>query len=290
MTTVEEPALGGWSGDFSYEYYRTLIETLEARFDVRPLSAFRTASRTQPLALLRHDVDVCLDRAVELARFERELGVRSTYMVIPDSPLYDVEANAEALRTIEAMGHEIGLHYAHEYGESEDGSDDVDLERQRMRIRRARRRLESLGIGPIASVSFHLPTDRVLEGPSSIAGLVNAYGRELMSTYISDSGGRWREGPPIGSIDGLTDPSTVQVLTHPIWWGLSHEPPIVRYVERVSEYDRLTDEMIDELVTIYPKAEPYVRASARDWDADSIRASRTAGEPERRRIPTSERP
>lgn len=239
--------------EFSFDAYRTLLNTLRTRFAVAPIGAAPDRlSSDAPVAFLRHDVDVSLDRALELARVERDVGVRSTYMVLPDTPLYDLEADRETLATIADMGHEIGIHY--DLGDcnapiGEDGLTDAE----RAGIDRVRQRLERLGLGPVRSVSFHQPDDRVLEGPPTIAGLVNAYSETLMATYISDSSGRWREGSPTESIETADPTQPFQLLTHPVWWGDGHAPPRERLLAVLDSHEADPEPIAAELASVCPR-------------------------------------
>lgn len=248
--------LEGWAEDFSYDYYRTLVRTLQANFELRTLSEYRPERSTDDrVAFVRHDVDVCLERALELAELEYELGIRSTYMVLPDTPLYDLEEERDLLHLIHEFGHEIALHCDLSGVEPDEpvGRDGL-APGERRRVDAAGRYLEELGIDPVASVSFHRPSERVLEGPRTIAGMVNAYNPDLLSAYISDSSGRWREGDPLESILESVGADRLQVLTHPIWWGERHAPPLDRFAAVAAELDAIDDRTYEELVSIYP---PY---------------------------------
>src|ERR1017187_6433508 len=104
----------GWSEDFSYDYYRRILATVTTRFTPR---LFRDAAQlpawTAPSVFLRHDIDISLPPAVRMAAVEQQSGTASTYMVMPQSRLYDVSRSESArmLREIAAMGHEIGVHF-----------------------------------------------------------------------------------------------------------------------------------------------------------------------------------
>jgi hypothetical protein len=245
--------LEGWAEDFSYDYYRTLLKTLRATFELRTLSEYRPdRSPGERVAFVRHDVDVCLERAVEMAELEHELGVRSTYMVLPDTPLYDLEEERDLLHLIHEFGHEIALHCDLSGVEPDEpvGRDGLSPS-ERRRIDGARQRLKELGIRSVDSVSFHRPSERVLEGPRTIDGMVNAYNPELLSAYVSDSSGRWREGDPLESIVANASADRLQVLTHPIWWGETHEPPLERFAAVADRFDASDPRTYEELVSIY---------------------------------------
>src|SRR6185295_15370416 len=94
---------------FSYAHYR---ETLSAARVSHAFAAFDAPDTgAKPSLLLRHDVDFCPQAALRLATLEAELGVVSTYFVLPHGP-YDVLGSAfAAIRAIVALGHRLGPHY-----------------------------------------------------------------------------------------------------------------------------------------------------------------------------------
>ena len=245
---------------FQYDFYRQLLSTIEREFEFRTLASYPSCrSGDRPVAFMRHDVDVCLDEAVEMARIEHDLGIQSTYMVLPSTPLYDVGDKRDRIAEIRSLGHEIGLHCDVEFqtdpaildGRTDDGGLTPGERRQ---IRLERERLASVLDEPIRSMSYHQPIERVLYGPSHVAGMVNAYSRELMSTYISDSGGRWREGSPIESVTRAIGSDSIQVLTHPVWWAEGAGSPFERFLQVADRLDVIDERVRDELVSIFP---PY---------------------------------
>jgi len=70
----------------------------------------------RPAFILKHDVHgVPLPALLEFAEAERSMGIPGTYFFMaPDHPLtrpaYDFAAQAEAMRAVVAMGHEVGAH------------------------------------------------------------------------------------------------------------------------------------------------------------------------------------
>ena len=213
---------GGWSSDFSYAYLRQLLRAARSNFEVCLLSdTLRVVKASErPALFLRHDVDVCLRRALRMAEIEHELGVRATYMLMTDSPLYALEddASKQIIRRLATMGHEIGLHYNPDEGER---TGDRRVSAWEARIDSACEQLEKVSGLPVASISFHRPPAQCLQGPLTVNGRVNAYASQLMDWYLSDSKGYWREGEPLPH---LLRPRKLllQLLLHPIWWGAEH--------------------------------------------------------------------
>ena len=84
-----------------------------------------TRPRDGEYLAIRHDVDHHLDRALKMARIEREEGIRSTYYLLPpgdydtpqnyygrivDGQIYYSAEVAEGALELQSLGHEVGLH------------------------------------------------------------------------------------------------------------------------------------------------------------------------------------
>jgi hypothetical protein len=208
-----------WAGDFTYDFLGELFAIARERGDVRLLAEGVEA----PGLVVRHDVDLSLQRAVGVGEAESRAGVRATYLVMVDSPLYDLDdrSSGEALDTLDAQGHDVGLHMdLGPRGERPQLSiDDIAPEVEACRDRLA----AVLGRAP-RSISFHRPPDPLVAALAPVAevcGMVNAYAQPLMRCYLADSAGAWRHGDPRPTL--RTPPcETVQLLIHPFWWGDEH--------------------------------------------------------------------
>ena len=210
---------GGWSEELTYSYLHRLLNAVTERFDLRLLRDAEGDPQA-PCAVLRHDVDVCLKPAVALAEREADWGVRATYLVQVDCPLYrlDDDAGQTALAKIAELGHEIGLHVDVELAAR---GGPAAIER---RVGEAASVLASMTGAAVQTVSFHRPSPDLIRGPERVAGMINAYARPLMARYLSDSEGRWREGEPLAQVES-TQSRFLQLLVHPIWWAEDHLSP-----------------------------------------------------------------
>jgi len=198
--------------EFTYDRYRSFLERLDdTGFDFRTF-----AEGAGPgTVLLRHDVDLSIEKALTTARIEAERGIEATYCVLLSSPLYNpLEGKRrEQLRAIEALGHEVALHFStHEYWRADEEPETAALE---SRVGDEREILGTALSGTPGTVSFHIPPSWVLD--RSFDTFRNAYAPAYFSemTYLADSGQRWRTDPP----DTPDPPSEVQILTHPGLWG-----------------------------------------------------------------------
>ncbi|MGI8961575.1 MAG: hypothetical protein ACR2IV_17795 [Bryobacteraceae bacterium] len=230
--------MSGWGADFSYSYLRRLLEVVRSDFAPRLLGD--AAQLRQPtdkrLAFVRHDVDVDLNKALRMAEIEREHSVPASYMIMNASLMYTLREGsvARALREIQSLGHEIGMHFdCPEELRQEEG----ELSQIEGKIATACSELEECIGAPIKSLSFHRPIPWLLRGPLLIGSRVNAYAKELMEWYLSDSKGCWREGEPLPKLRHPKS-TNLQLLTHPIWWGDTHLSPAERLDEFFTEKTR----------------------------------------------------
>lgn len=197
--------------EFTYDWYRDFLRRLSAEgYEFRSFDD-QLSDRD---VVLRHDVDLSLDAAVEMAQIEADAGVESTYCVLLTSPLYNpLEGEyRETLAEIASLGHEVIPHVStHAYWE---GGEIPDAEAIERRVAEEQSVLETaVSVGE--TVSFHRPPSWVLD--RGFEGFQNAYAPEFFSDigYVADSNQRWREDPSF--IDNL--PETLQLLTHPGLWG-----------------------------------------------------------------------
>lgn len=155
-----------------------------------------------PKAYFRHDVDVSLDAAVQMARFAQLAGIKSTFYVRVTGEEYNVFslAGEHALERIADYGHRIGLHV-----------DERCAASPLIAWRQARRLVEATDVPiDVHAVSFHMPTAAVLW--KDYDSFESAYARKWEGRYVADS--RREFGPEKEALvqDGW------QVGLHPEWW------------------------------------------------------------------------
>ena len=164
--------------------------------------------------LLRHDVDVSIAFALELARVEAAIGVRSTFFMMPRSPAYNLLSRHSllAVREMVEMGHDIGLHFdaAHPLvtadGLPEQVRDDAAL-------------VGRLAGRPVSAFSFHQPSPEILKQCVMISGLINTYNPKQLEGwhYLSDSNRIWKAENGREFFRDAKHPK-LQLLVHPMWW------------------------------------------------------------------------
>jgi hypothetical protein len=221
---------GSPHSDFCLDAYRTLIgNLLQSGYEARDYADVDANLRH---VILRHDVDMCLDSAVRLARVEADMGVHSWYFVLMRSELYNTLAPAsiECLQTIAALGHRIGVHVdAAHYGSEREALEHGVAEECAWAE-------NALG-QPVEMISFHRPSQALLGDEHAIAGRAHSYQPRYFSAlgYCSDSRGRWAHGHPLQH-EAVQAGRALQLLTHPIWWtGETGSDPVQRLQAFVAE-------------------------------------------------------
>ena len=198
--------------DFTYQAYATMILTIKKYNYI--FTDYNTCDDYKKCVILRHDIDTSLDKAVQLAKLEAELGVKSTYFVLLSSELYNVMAkdSREKIKKIQNAGHDIGLHFD-ELNYRIYGRGGVKpLIFQEIRI------LEEVLQTKIKAVSMHRPSQETLEADYDLSPVINSYGKKFFKEfkYVSDSRRRWREDVMEIIQSGKYD--KLHILTHAFWY------------------------------------------------------------------------
>jgi hypothetical protein len=175
---------------FELDHYRELLEA--ARQGGYRFRFFEGQLEPGDL-FLRHDVDLMLEAAVELAELEAEEDVRATYFLMAESVFYNLASHEgrAALGRLRALGHRVGLHAVWPRAELDDRFDPV--------------------------VAWHNPDPDYVSEP--LDSLVNVMTPPWFSpeTYRSDSNQRWRSGCPHEELAAGRF-QWLQLLTHPEIW------------------------------------------------------------------------
>ena len=175
---------------FDLGHYREILDA--AKEGGYRFAGFEKAPERGDL-LLRHDVDLSLPAALEMAELEAELGARAAYFLMTESVFYNLASKegVEAIARLRELGHAVGSHAVYPNVALDDRFDPV--------------------------VSWHNPDPDVMSDP--IAGAVNVYSEPYFApaTYRSDSNQRWRSGCPHDELRTSAFP-WLQLLVHPEIW------------------------------------------------------------------------
>ena len=198
--------------DFTLQGYRALLDALVGRG--YRACRFEEADPDDRHLLLRHDLDMSVRLALEIAEVEAELGLAATYFVMVRTEMYNPfsRSNVDAISRLIALGHEVGLHLDASLYETDLGDLDAGAEREC-------RTLETMSGRPVDVVSLHRPAPHLQGLDRPIGGRPHAYQPRFFQAmgYCSDSRGGWHYGHPLDH-PSVAGGRGLQLLTHPIWW------------------------------------------------------------------------
>lgn len=198
--------------NFTYQAYKNLIQLL--REHDYTICDYHNYAQVRRSVILRHDIDLEIEKAVKMARLEQEIGVSSTYFVLVSSNFFNIfsKRNQAYLREICDMGHAVGLHF--DEVKYDDQTDLVQVMEEEAAL------LERCLGREVKSLSMHRPSQTTLEADYKVAGgrIVNSYGTEFFHRhkYVSDSRRNWRED--VVAIIQSGEYDRLHVLTHPFWY------------------------------------------------------------------------
>ena len=200
---------------FSYNEYKNIINLIKNSLPIMDFS--EVTENTEKFCVLRHDIEFSVDRAYELAKVEKELGVTSTYTVQVRNNTYNAlsEKNIDLIRKIKDLGHHIGLHQNPPLMEFEKLGNyimtDINI-------------LEHFYGFEIDRFAFHRPKKEYLKSYITLDNKINCYDKkffqyfddrpdELDILYLADSNHEWKYGYPLDF--DFSKVNKLQLLTHP---------------------------------------------------------------------------
>lgn len=190
--------------EFSYKYLINSYLNIGYKF-----LKFDECNFYNGYVFLRHDVDFSLEFALEMAKWDNELGVVSTFFILPTTELYNMFSleSKSIINEIFQLGHDICLHI----------DEDVIT---------TRKSLMSL-VKSLKDIYPFLKTYIFSRHRPKLDFEVNIFGEESIEVYqdkffkaieyASDSRGEWKYGYPLKR-KAFNNKSNFQLLIHPIWW------------------------------------------------------------------------
>jgi hypothetical protein len=176
--------------EFSLEHYAELLDA--AKQGGYRFASFAGEPRAGTL-FLRHDVDLSLDAALQMAELEAEAETRSTYFLMTQSVFYNLTSSegVRAINRLRELGHGVGLHAVWPGAESDDRFDPV--------------------------LAWHNPEPDYMAQP--VDGFVNVMQDPYFDPdhYRSDSNQSWRHGCPHDEL-ARGEFEWLQLLVHPEIW------------------------------------------------------------------------
>jgi len=204
--------------DFSYKHYREMLKkALKEGFVISNFRDYQKHKTASKLILLRHDIDYTPKRALEFAKIEKKLGIKSTFFVrVHGEHYYPFEKNTYPIfQDIIKMGHEIGLHY-----EARTLSPTFKISGSELFLKE-KKVLESILDIEVESASEHRDLDgkkqpyRFFANKKRLGIKQETYEKRFQECYLADSCGKWNKGCLCENLEH----NHIQLLVHPDLWG-----------------------------------------------------------------------
>jgi hypothetical protein len=185
---------------FTINGYMELIHRLTGSgFQFRPISSM--IAKQENCVYFRHDIDLSVSLAVNVAELESEVGISATYFILltgPYNPFH--EESVTAIRRLKSLGHEIGLHYDLKNWPENRQAANIKLKNE-IKI------LESIAESEVKAIVMHEPFrggEDFFAADVAVTGLINpTYYQKTDKDlcYVSDSCRAWRDcKPPLKSV------------------------------------------------------------------------------------------
>lgn len=223
---------------FSYDGYKVLLKKLKKKRTPIFFKEYKTYKK--PFIIIRHDIEYFVDAAVELAKIENSLGIKSTFFFLLTSS-YNIfsERNIFLIQKIKKMGHNFGIHY-----------DPVVINQNKINFNNNLKKqislFESFFKVKIQSLSCHRPKIKFLKYYDK--KVFNVYDKKFQKSvkYFSDSQQVFRE-----NVENLINSDeNLHLLIHDYTWSNKNdkwENNIIKYFKRnVKEEERYMKKIIKE--------------------------------------------
>lgn len=201
--------------NFSLDHYFQVLDHAKKSYSIGPIKDFYELQKKEKFLVVRHDVDVSIDKALEMARLEAQHGIVSTYFILLHSQYYNALAkyNIEKIKQFLELGHEIGLHYDLTFVNSNDKILDMVIQEAQILGNLIDYKISSIAPHNVSLANMRITYDHV--------NFIDATDPKILRSvkYISDSVQNWRSGCMCNHID---NESKLIILTHPIWWMKNH--------------------------------------------------------------------
>ena len=205
---------------FTYKKYSELVSNIKGRGYIfaKFTEAKELLKKNSPFVLMRHDIDMDLQPALEIAKIEANLDVSSTFFFMLRTEHYNLfsKQGDYAISEILNLGHHLGLHF-----DCASYPNNISVEELAKACSKEVDILEKWFSKPVEIVSYHRPNQEVLVGNPEISAprhhtYMPLYTKKIK--YYSDSRGVWKQGNPLGSKE-FKQKKPLHILIHPIWWN-----------------------------------------------------------------------
>ena len=242
---------------FSYNEYISILENIKDNYPV--LDYKNVNQHSESFAIIRHDIEFSLSRALKLAQIDNELGVTSSFFVQLRNNCYNAlsKENLSIINQISKLGHFIGAHINTSNLMSLDNKELTKFILQDITTLQ-----EYTGL-KIDRFSFHRPTKSQLKDSIEIPNIINTYNslyfhyfegkkpNKLNVLYLADSNHQWKWGNP--TLDNFTCNKKLHINFHPFSWTKEGHNNLINYKTLIKEKNKELLNSINNEINNFPK-------------------------------------
>ena len=242
---------------FSYKEYVSIIENIINNYNVVDYTDVN--ENTKSFAIIRHDIEFSLYRALNLAKIDHTLGIKSSFFVQLRNNCYNAlsKENLDILNEISKLGHHIG---AHINTSNLTSTDEKELHKF---ILQDIITLEKYTSIKIDRFSFHSPTKNQLKKPIKIPNIINAYDNlyfhyfdgknptKLNVLYLADSNHQWKWGNP--TVNNFASNKKLHINFHPFSWTETGYSNLINFKTLVHEKDKELRSSFNNEINNFPQ-------------------------------------
>jgi len=243
------------SSNFTYSNYRKIIlQLMNSGYSFKLFhqakKLLNNKNNKSKFVLMRHDIDISLEKALKMAKIEYEESIKSTYFIMLRNDFYNIfsENGSDIIRKIIELGHEIALHFDYSSYDSFSSEEQIaKLCNKECRI------IEKWFDIKIKIISYHRPNKIILSGRCSFSHPLPHTYMPLFTkniSYMSDSRGEWRYDHPLDS-QGFKEGRSLHILIHPIWWNDLPVDPYHNLQKFIDTNQNLTERLLSKNNTVY---------------------------------------
>lgn len=186
--------------------------------------------------LIRHDIDWDLNAALNMAKLEYSMGIKSTFFILVNTNNYNILSyeNQNIIKEIENYGHEIGLHFDASFYKI-----DFNLHAKKEALI-----LNSILKNKVASIALHNPS--ILKFKPKFKNFNDAYSKEyfIPEYYLSDSCFSFRNKDPFEFIENFENSPFQQILLHPLHYSKSGDLDYISkfekiFIKQIKNFDKI---------------------------------------------------
>jgi len=197
--------------NFTYKSYLYMLKKLKTTYDLVGFDdAYKKIKQNEDFfAVVRHDIDLDLDKALILAELEAKLDIKTTYFILLTTDAYNPLSiyNRNIILNIFSLGHEIGLHF-----------NPLVYDNISWGLNQEISIIENLINSNVKAISYHrhgsLSNSFDVDGDFLDVTKPPFFNDKMK--YFADSHGEWRFGNPIDSKEFKMG-YPLHICFHPIW-------------------------------------------------------------------------